>query len=250
MPIVYLLIPLIFILAGCNPGSPEITRMFIRPSSPTVSIEPGEYALGLGGLRVINGTVAWRDGILYIPRVSNRAKLLPLLIWLHGGGQKAESFRYMFALAEELDVVILALDSRHNTWDGIDSSFGPDVQFLNAALKHTFNRVLIDPRRIGLGGLSDGATYALALGRVNGDLFSHLIAVAPGHLDPPSSPLGRPKIFVAHGIRDNIYNVSWSRHFIVPPLKSAGYEVTYLEFDGPHWVPVPVVRDILEWLVH
>jgi phospholipase/carboxylesterase len=172
------------------------------------------------------------------------------LVWLHGGGGRASDIEYLFPLAEELGVVILAIDARHNTWDGIDSPFGPDVLFIDAALRHTFERIAIDPQRVGLGGMSDGAAYALALGRANGDFFSHLIAVAPGYLDPPAPPTGQPRIFVAHGTRDNVYSVFRSRLFVVPQLKSAGYDVTYLEFDGPHWVPVPVARQALEWLLH
>jgi phospholipase/carboxylesterase len=89
--------------------------------------------------------VIWRDGMLYIPRVSKSHTSMPLLVWLHGGGGRADSFRYLFPLAEEFGVVILALDARHNTWDGIDSPFGPDVQFIDTALQHTFERVAIDP---------------------------------------------------------------------------------------------------------
>jgi phospholipase/carboxylesterase len=236
------------IVCGCEPNDPEVTRVQARPVAPTVAIDPGEHSLGLGGLRLVNRTVTWRDGTLYIPRISKSGSSLPLLVWLHGGGGRADSFRYMFPLAEELGVVILTLDARHNTWDGIDSPFGPDVLFIDAALRHTFERVAIDPRKVGLGGLSDGASYALALGRVNGDLFTHLVAVAPGRLNPPEPPSGQPRIFVAHGIRDNVYNVAGSRLFIVPDLRRAGYEVTYLEFDGPHWVPPPIAHQVLKWL--
>jgi phospholipase/carboxylesterase len=97
--------------------------------------------------------------------------------------------------------------------------------------------------------LLDGASYSLALGRVNGDLFTHLVAVAPGYLKPPAPPIGMPRIFVAHGTRDNVYNFLGSRHYIVPRLKTAGYDVTYLEFDGPHWMPAPIARQVLKWLV-
>ncbi len=197
---------------------------------------------------MINGSVEWRDGILYIPTNSPSLSTMPLLIWLHGGGGNADDVRYMFPLAEELGVVILTIDSRHNTWDGIDSPFGPDVLFIDEALQYTFERVAIDPQRVGIGGLSDGAAYALALGRSNGNLFTHLVAVAPGYLEPPVPVRGKPEIYVAHGSRDNVYSVSGSRDFIVPGLKRAGYKVTYLEFDGPHWVPAPGARRILEWL--
>lgn len=246
----FLVIVFSLIVSGCEPAGPQVTRIEARIAAPTVVIEPGEHPLGLGGPLLINRSVSWRDGSLYIPGVSKSGKPMPLLVWLHGGGGRADNIKHVFPLAEELGVVILAIDARHNTWDGIDSPFGPDVLFIDAALRHTFERVAIDPQRIALGGLSDGAAYALALGRSNGDLFSHLIAVAPGRLNPPSPPTGQPRILVAHGTRDNVYNVVWSRRFVVPGLKKDGYDVTYLEFDGPHWVPKPVGRQILQWLVN
>jgi phospholipase/carboxylesterase len=236
------------IVCSCEPAGPDVTRIQARVVVPTVVTEPGEYPLGLGGPLLVNRTVSWRDGTLYIPQISKSGTLMPLLVWLHGGGGRASDVEYMFPLAEELGVVILTIDARHNTWDGIDSPFGPDVQFIEAALQHTFERVAIDPKRIGLGGLSDGAAYALAIGRVNGDLFTHLIAVAPGRLDPPAPTTGQPRILVAHGTRDNVYNVVGSRRSIVPRLKRAGYDVSYLEFDGPHWVPAPVARQAIMWL--
>lgn len=208
-------------------------------------IAPGEYPLGMATWRLKDA--ARRDGRLYVPRRAGPQHPLPLLVLLHGGGGRAEDFRSKFPLAEESGVVMLALDSRHNTWDGIDSPFGPDVEFIDAALRFTFERVAIDPGKIALGGLSDGGFYSLGL--VNGDLFTHLVAVAPGYFAPPAPPTGRPRIFVAHGTRDNVYSVAGSRGRIVPRLKSERYDVTYYEFDGPHWVTEPAAREALQWLV-
>jgi phospholipase/carboxylesterase len=233
------------IAVGCGYGAPLVTRLHARPAAPTIAIAPGAHPLGLGG-----PTRRWglRDGTLYIP-ASASSRSLPLLVFLHGGGGHSKDFRFIVPLAEEIGVVMLALDSRDNTWDGIDSPFGPDVVFMDAALRHTFDRVAIDPRKVALGGLSDGASYSLSLGMANGDLFTHLIAVAPGFIAPPSPPVGRPVILVAHGTRDNVYSVNGTRRTIVPRLKDAGYDVTYLEFDGPHWLPPATARQILEWLV-
>jgi phospholipase/carboxylesterase len=236
------------IVYGCGPDVPEVTHIQAQVVEPTVVVEPGEHTLDLGGPLLINRSISWRDGMLYIPQAAEGGTKLPLLVWLHGGGGHAKDIRHIFPIAEELGVVILTIDSRHNTWDGIDSPFGPDVLFIDAALRHTFNSVAIDPERIAIGGLSDGAAYALAIGRVNGDLFTHLIAVAPGPLRPPTPTTGQPRILVAHGIRDNVYPLMLSRRWIVPGLKSDGYDVHYIEFDGPHWVPDPVGRQILEWL--
>jgi phospholipase/carboxylesterase len=233
---------------GCGPAGPQVTRVQARPVAPTLTIGPGEHPLGMAAIRLRDA--AKRDGLLYVPRQAAPQRPLPLIVLLHGGGGNAEDFRSKFPLAEEFGVVMLVIDSRHNTWDGIDSVFGPDVQFIDAALRYTFERVAIDPGRIALGGLSDGGAYSLSLGMVNGDLFTHLVAVAPGFFAPPAPPAGRPRIFVAHGTRDNVYRVAGSRQGIVPQLKNAGYDVTYYEFDGPHWVTDDAARRALEWLVH
>jgi phospholipase/carboxylesterase len=192
---------------------------------------------------------AKRDGTLVIPKQAALQQPLPLIVLLHGGGGAAEDFRSKFPLADEYGVVMLALDSRHNTWDGIDSLFGPDVMALDAAMQFTFERVAIDPKKIALGGVSDGGAYALSLGIANGDLFTHLAAVAPGFCAPPAPPIGQPRILLAHGTRDNVYRVDGTRERIAPRLKDAGYDVTYFEFDGPHWVTEEAARRLLEWLV-
>lgn len=237
----------ICVVVGCRPAGPQVTRVTARPVAPTITVGPGEHALGMGIVRLRD--LAKRDGRLYVPKQAAPQRPLPLIVLLHGGGGRAEDFKEMFPLAEEFGVVMLALDSRHNTWDGIDSPFGPDVESMDAALRHTFARVAIDPGKIALGGLSDGGMYALSLGMVNGDLFTHLVAVAPGWFAPPAPPTGRPRIFVAHGTRDNVYGVFGSRHNIVPHLKNAGYDVTYYEFDGPHWVTEDAARHALQWFV-
>jgi predicted esterase len=237
-------------LSGCFSEDPEVSSLQARPVAPILSIEPGEHDLGLGGRLFINRSWAWRDGFIYIPKVVATGKPMPLLVWLHGGGGSAEDIKRVIPMAEDLGVVILGLDSRHNTWDAIDSPYGPDVLFIDEALQYIFQRVNVDTQRIALGGLSDGASYALAVGRSNGALFTHLIGVAPApwFLELPSPLIGQPRILIAHGLKDTVYNVRGSRWRIVPALKDDGYDVTYLEFDGPHTVTVPVASQFLSWL--
>ncbi len=232
-------------VAGCRPAT-QVTRVQARPNAPTTAIEPGAYPLGRGQARIRDLT--WRDGTLYVPAAAKH-RPVPLLVLLHGGGGRADDFREAFLpLVDEFGVAVVTLDSRDNTWDGIDSPYGPDVLSIDATLRRVFEGVAVDPARLALGGLSDGASYALSVGLANGDLFTHLIAVAPGYFDPPAPPVGRPRIFVGHGVRDNVYSVQMSRRSTVPRLKQEGYDVTYFEFDGPHWVTPAAARRALEWL--
>jgi phospholipase/carboxylesterase len=233
---------------GCGRFRSQVTRVRARPAAPTMTIQPGEHPLGMVTRRLRD--LARRDGWLYVPRQAAPNHPLPLIVLLHGGGGQAEDFRSKVPLADEFGVIMLALDSRDNTWDGIDSPYGPDVQYIDAALQYTFERVAVDPGRIALGGLSDGGAYSLSLGMVNGDLFTHLAAVAPGYFAPPGPPIGRPRIFIAHGTRDNVYSVAGSRRAIVPQLEDAGYDVTYYEFDGPHWVTDAAAQHMMQWLIH
>lgn len=239
---------LILQLAACGWGKSEKTRIEVELAAPVGSIAFGTSTLELGSTLLINGKFAWRDGLLYVPLSYSPQNKAPLLVWLHGGGGHAHQAERLFPIAEKLGIVILALDSRHNTWDGIDSPFGPDVRFIQRAMQYTVERLAIDPGRIALGGLSDGASYALALGRSNGDLFSHLIGVAPWRMKPPAPVEGRPRIFLAHGNRDNIYPQWHTSRFIVPSLQKDGYDVTYFEFDGPHSVAESAGLEMLRWL--
>jgi predicted esterase len=232
-------VTLVEAMAGCAAG-PAVTRFEARPAAPTVVIRPGEHSLGLS---------LWRDGLLYIPKAAASRTPVPLFVMLHGGGDRADGMRFLFPAAEELGVVVLAPDARDNTWDGIDSRIGPDVVFIDAALRHTFERVAVDPTRLALGGASDGASYALSLGLANGDLFTHLIAFAPGWIFTPAPAVGQPRIFMAHGTRDRVLPIDLTSRLMVPRLRDAGYHVTYREFDGVHAVPTPIAREALEWLM-
>ncbi len=234
-------------LFACGHDGPEFTRINARFAEPSIDVSPGEHELNLGGNYLVNGLIEWKDGYLFVPSAAANEDDTPLLIWLHGGGGDAESTRYMFEVAEEYGVAVLTLDARHNTWDGIDSPYIRDVPFINEALTYTFQRIKVDQSRIALGGLSDGGAYALAIGRTNGDFFSHLIAVAPGPLTPPGPPVGSPRVLVMHGARDNVYPTMLSRRLIVPGLESEGYNVTYIEFDGPHWATEAAMHEILRW---
>jgi predicted esterase len=191
---------------------------------------------------------AQRDTVLCVPSSPQAGQPVPLLVALHGAGGLPEgTLSVLQAVADQYAVVVLAPVSRGSTWDGIRNGYGADVEVIDRSLHRAFNTVAVDPKRIGIAGFSDGASYALGLGLANGDLFSHVIAFSPGFV-PAAARVGRPRIFISHGVTDRILPIDRTSRRVVPTLQQDGYDVTYLEFDGAHTVPYDIALQAAEWL--
>jgi len=224
------------LLAGCvafedkRPG-----RLTARPHAPASAITlRGELPLGAGGER---------DGRIFVP-TRGRASY-PLMLLLHGATGSGERIeRRLQGLAEELGFIIVAPDSRGMTWD--HDTRGTDVAFIDRALQDVFARYPIDTSHVAIAGFSDGASYALTLGIINGDLFTHVIAFSPGYIATEYFH-GKPPIFISHGTEDEILAVERTATVLVPGLRRNGYRVEYREFEGPHTIPPEVARQAMEW---
>ncbi len=231
------------LLARCaEPAPPALAspRLTARPGAPIFTPTVGLSELHLG---------TERDGLLYVPQGYTPQTAAPLFVALHGAGGSGASWASYPDRAEARGMVLLMPDSRGTTWDLVLGHLGPDVAFLNEALRYTFERCRIDPTRLALGGFSDGASYALSLGVSNGDLFSHLVAYSPGFYAPREPIVGRPPVYVSHGTDDAVLPVTTTRTVIVPTLRSAGYTVTYEEFVGGHEVPSAISDAALDWVL-
>ena len=183
-----------------------------------------------------------RDAILQLPKTAADSPL-PLLLMLHGAGQSADDmFWYLGTAHEEAGVAVLAPNSRDYSWDAIRDDFGPDVDFLNRALERALDSALIDPTRLAIGGFSDGASYAISLGLINGDLFKKVVAFSPGFIID-GTPNGKPRFFVSHGTNDRILPIDRCGRRIATQLKARGYDVTFREFDGGHEILEPVAKE-------
>jgi phospholipase/carboxylesterase len=159
-------------------------------------------------------------------------------------------FWYLGSAHEEAGVAVLAPNSRERTWDALGNGFGgfgPDVEFLNRALERVFEEATVDATRIAVGGFSDGGTYAISLGLINGDLFNHVVGFSPGFV-VDGAPQGKPRFFISHGTRDHTLPIDRCGRRIATDLKRRGYEVTFREFDGDHEIPADVAREGLRWL--
>lgn len=190
-----------------------------------------------------------QGALLYVPAGYRPERPAPLLVLFHGaGGNAGHSIALARRHSDRNGFLVLAPKSRAASWDVISRrSYGADVGALDSALREVFGTYRIDPDRIAVGGFSDGASYALSLGLINGELFRHVFAFAPGFMAPERLH-GKPRIFVSHGKADRVLPIDSTSRRIVPLLKQAGYEVDYEEFAGGHEVPDRIARRFLERL--
>jgi phospholipase/carboxylesterase len=207
----------------------------LRPATGT----PGERDEPLG-------LDSGRDGVLYVPETAGPAA--PLLVFLHGAaGTGRAHLRAVLGAVDRYGVILVAPDSRGPTWDLIvERRFGPDVAFLDRVLDAVVDRVDADTRRLAIGGVSDGASYALSIGLTNGDVLPAVLAFSPGFLVAPN-PTGEPRVFISHGRSDPILPIDACGRSFVPGLRGAGYEVNFREFDGGHTVPPPIADEAVRW---
>jgi phospholipase/carboxylesterase len=205
--------------------------------------------------------VGARDAVLSLPAHA-RDDPLSLIVLLHGAGSSGARIMRHVGAASDASAAILAPDSVGPTWDALrgehhtvidvitsrrrSMGFGPDVTFLDRALERVFGAVAIDPARVAIAGFSDGATYALSLGLINGDLFRRIVAFSPGFVIEGERH-GQPEIFVSHGRADDVLPIDRCSRRIVPHLQALGYTTTFREFDGGHDVPKGIAREAMTW---
>lgn len=212
-------------------------RFASRPGPPNTGrpwpLPPGLHPLGMGGDR---------DGLLRVPENPTLADAPPpLIVMLHGAGSAAgRALRRILPIADA--ALVMLPESAAATWDIIaEGGYGTDIARLDAALARIFAAWPIDPKRLVIAGFSDGASYALSLGLMNGDLFSHALAFSPGFA-APACIVGKADVFVSHGTFDEVLNIDHGSRRLVRQLAAGGWGHRYVEFDGGHTLPEPVVR--------
>lgn len=218
-------------------------RIYARP----VNVKSGSTMTGMQRLNIGEGE---RDGLLYVP--ASVKSPAPLILMLHGSGDSGEIImNKVRPLADLIGAIVVAPDAREFTWDmtvggsgdptSIDR-FGEDVKFIDEALRQTFKRYPIDRKHIAIGGFSDGGSYALSIGLMNGDLFTHVIAFSPGFMRL-RDVTGHPQVFLAHGTSDDVLPIDQCGRALARAIGEAGYQLEYIEFEGKHVVVDQIARE-------
>jgi predicted esterase len=218
------------------------SRIPARPFQITQPAPAGYLPLELGKMR---------DSYISIPASYSYTSPSALILMLHGsGGHAHHGVELLRNLADHAGIILVAPASRFYAWS--DGPAGPasDAKTVNRALEFVFARYAVDPHRISVAGFSDGASYALALGLANGELFKQVMAFSPRSVvdEEPREARHNPRIFISHGMRDEVMPISTCAQHIVAPLERAGLDVEYAEFEAGHRIPPDVANQAFTWL--
>jgi len=218
----------------------ELGRLKSRPRTMRRKLPIGEHVLASDG---------GRQSILFVPSTYDANEPTPFLLTLHGAtGSGDAMLRATRPAAEKHGVVVLAPSSRGVTWDAIRGPFGDDLARIDQMLGEVFDQCMIDPLHLGIAGFSDGASYSISAGIINGDLFTHVIGHSPGFIIP-GSVHGRPKIYISHGRQDTVLPIDQCGRRVAQQLEREAYVLRFDEFDGGHKASPEIRETAMQWFV-
>jgi len=158
-----------------------------------------------------------RTYLLHVPssyRVAASGKKLPIVFVLHGATQSPESAERMSGMSDLADqhdflAVYPRGTGRLPTWNAGNccgyarQNQVDDVAFLGALIRKLERDYTVDPRRIFVTGISNGAMMSF---RMACDLADQVAAVAPveGAQNLDCRPSSRVSVLVLHGTADRL----------------------------------------------
>lgn len=187
--------------------SPAVYRYFLEPAADVLPEgSTGDPGIGLFHVGA-NKDLRTRGGYsIYIPSSPSSTSDWPLVIALHGGYSHGRDFIWSWIReARSRDFVLLAPTSQAMTWSigRVDA----DGELLMRHLEEVCSRVPIDRNRILLTGMSDGGTFALALGLSRENTFSNIAPVSCALPPVDLRNASGKRVLWIHGAQDWIFPV-------------------------------------------
>ncbi|NIQ03914.1 MAG: hypothetical protein GWM98_29170, partial [Nitrospinaceae bacterium] len=188
----------------------------------------------------------------YVPTPGPPEELLPMIVILHGMGGSGDSTcqRWRERLNDEF--VILCPSYPMGAWWTLSSE-----ELILQLILETRSRYPVDPNRIFLAGLSNGALGAFMIGSFYPDYFAGLVAIAGAVTEPHYLHflvnLGNTPVYSIQGEFDPIFPIQHSRR-IHQILTDTRCPVVYREHrekgmgHGGHFLPESEIPGLLNWL--
>ena len=195
-------------------------------------------------------------------------KKYPLLIFLHGSGERGDDNQnqlkwgreWMEKAVTEYQAIVVAPQCPGDCrWVEVDwglpthdmpKEMSKPMRLLFEALPGIEKDFAVDPARRAIGGLSMGGYGAWdALSR-KPTYFAAGIVICGGADEQQAKALAKIPVWIFHGDADGTVPVIRARN-IVAALKKAGGKPKYTEYPGVDhfsWVPAFTEPDLLKWL--
>jgi phospholipase/carboxylesterase len=217
-------------------------RLLSRPGEP---IGGEDTSPGLREFDVAPG----RRALLLVPTTYRPDRATRFVLALHGISGLAEGAMRIYAPAADDDgLLVLAPQAARGEWDMFHNGYGQDVRFIDAALTKVFDGFRVDPTRMLVSGFSEGASYSLTMGLINGDLFTNVASLSPEYIGPGARH-GDPRIYISHGTEDRVFPIEETSRKIVPKLRDEGYRVHYHEYVGRHELNLDIAAEATRWFL-
>jgi predicted esterase len=188
---------------------------------------------------------------LYVPESYQPTKAYSLILCLHGAGFDGDSYleRWKPRLGERYLLACPSIEA--GAWWTRE---GEDLVL--AVLGEVMRDYHVDPDRVFLTGMSNGAIGTYLIGLNHPDRFAALIPMAgalPGSLLALLDNARTTPLYLIHGAHDQVIPVRFSQA-VEAYLKKRGYRVVYREHDqmhpmaGGHFFPRDELPALVDWL--
>lgn len=213
-----------------------------------------EYGIPTG---FINKTMEVRDEerayAVYVPRNYDPSKPWPLIVFLHGAGERGDDGLLQTEVglpsairrnAERFPAVVVMPQCPEGVW------WDKAIEDIERAYALTCEEYNIDPDRIYLTGLSMGGYATWQYGARRIDRWAALIPICGGGNVEDAPVLASVPIWAFHGADDETVKPEESRK-MVEAVKQAGGDIQYTEFeDTGHnsWDQAYRNKKVIRWL--
>jgi predicted peptidase len=195
-----------------------------------------------------------RPYVVYVPRTYDPAKTWPLVVFLHGRGERGDDGLQQTAIGigqairlhpERFPcIVVMAQCPESGHWDAA-------VNGITVSMEQTIAEYSIDPARITLTGLSMGGYGTWMYGAARAEQFAALMPICGGGDTGDAPALATLPIWAFHGDADDVVNVEESRA-MVTAVKEAGGKIKYTEYPGvghDSWTAAYNDAKAIKWLL-
>ena len=191
---------------------------------------------------------------VYVPREYTPSKKWPLIIFLHGRGERGSDglvqtdvgIGHAIRKNPERFPCIVAMPQCP-----ADSGWNDRHDVIDETLAQSLSAFSINERRIYLTGLSMGGYGTWSYGAAHPERFAALMPICGGGKTTDAPALAKVPIRVFHGGADSVVNPEASRA-MVEAVKKAGGDIGYTEYPGVNhnsWDNAYGDPDAIAWLL-